>query len=1296
MSAAVSFASPLLGRPSPPGHRWVVELGVASFPYFADHRIQGKVVLPGSVYLEMALAAATAAWGHAPCAVEDVVFERAFLVPLEGVRALQAVLTPAEGGAWQFAATGLTSGVRHATARIPGGPGGQSSLADQLYPADPVWAHGTEITGAALYDRLRELGNDFGPAFRRIETCIVGDQAAVGVFRAPTVADRDLPGTLLRTTMLDTAMQVLTAATDVADHTFALVGCERLELYRPASAAGRIYARLRRARNDAGELVGDALLVDDGGSPTARLTGVRLRCLPLARAKLPRPPAASKLAVTATFTAEPLKNALSFWFDTLGIPTTVEFASNHPPCQQLLDRTSLLSTNTSGANVILVRAEDLVGRPAGHGPSDPGVSLGDRPRFTVPGVGEIAHLVPYETEFLYDEIFRRRTYLGHGIELCDGACVFDVGANIGMFTLFVQSQCDGARIYAFEPCPPAYDVLRLNTSAHCPAAVLFPCGVAGDNAELPFTFYRNSPAFSNFTGDAGRDRAAIEAVVRSMVRTRLPENSPDIAPLVEQLMRGRLDAEIYRCRTRTLSSVLREHDVATIDLLKIDAEGSEAGILAGIEEAHWPRIQQIVAEVHDPAGCKHMRELLERRGFQVVVDTAGALLRDTGFAHLFARRMTGATARPRTPAWTRALESNAGDLVRAVESSRRASRVPCIVAVCPPSARMLADPDARPALARLDQHLADGLAGIPGVAVVTAADLARSYPVPGYADTRAEQLGRIPYTNRFFAALGTMIARRYLAFQQPPVKVIALDCDNTLWAGVCGEDGPSGVRIDAGRRALQAFVVRQHDAGTLVCLCSKNDPADVREVFARRSDMPLTLGHIAASRCNWDTKSESLASLSQELGLGLDGFVFLDDDPIECAEVRANLPAVLTLCLPRAEEELEPFLAHVWAFDRNRLTEEDRARAAHHRQERQRRASRETAMTFASFIAGLELRVTAGPCSRAELPRVAQLTQRTNQFTSTAIRRTEAELQVLIESGTLECRTVRAQDRFGDYGLVGAALWSAGDGALRVDSFLLSCRALGRGVEHRMLAMLGQIARERGLDRVEVAFVPTGRNEPARRFFEAVSDGRRSDGRGVLFTTASETASQLIFDPTSAAARTEPPGLPEPPELPERPERPELRDRSAPAASRAAGAWSLLYQRIATDLRDLDAIVDAIERERITRRPVLRNALAGPNDELERKLVGLWRQVLAVDEVGIDDRFFELGGTSLLAVEVMAKLSDHTGSVVPTISLFENTTIRALAAMLRNQPDTTGSSGQRRGERRRALQRGAIRRPDDA
>ena len=310
-------------------------------------------------------------------------------------------------------------------------------------------------------------------------------------------------------------------------------------------------------------------------------------------------------------------------------------------------------------------------------------------------------------------------------------------------------------------------------------------------------------------------------------------------------------------------------------------------------------------------------------------------------------------------------------------------------------------------------------------------------------------------------------------------------------------------------------------AGLLLALCSKNNEEDVAATFRAHPEMPLGPGDFVARRINWDSKAGNLASLAEELELGLDTFILVDDNPKEVQEVRAGAPQVLALLLPARAEEIPEFLAHVWAFDRARVTEEDRRRGEMYVQRAERARVARSSASLEDFLASLELEVKIAPMEPAQVDRVAQLTGRTNQMNATCIRRSAAEIARLSE----ECLTVHVTDRFGSYGLTGAILFRVAARALVVDTFLLSCRALGRGVEHRMVARLGEIAVERGLETVEIPFVAAQRNRPALLFLESL--GATASG-GVFRLSASGAAPCITALPRNAAEARDPPGSPAP------------------------------------------------------------------------------------------------------------------------------------------------------------------------
>jgi len=594
------------------------------------------------------------------------------------------------------------------------------------------------------------------------------------------------------------------------------------------------------------------------------------------------------------------------------------------------------------------------------------------------------------------------------------------------------------------------------------------------------------------------------------------------------------------------------------------------------------------------------------------------------------------------------LDRNARDLVDALHAATSRAGIPHLVAICPASPPILTDPARRSLLESIEERLVAGLEQVAGVTLIGPGDFA-AYPVDGAYDPQRDALGHIPYTPLFFAALGTLLARRIHALKTPPYKVVVLDCDNTIWQGVVGEEGAMGVQVPPSCQMLQQFVVEQAARGFLVCLCSKNEERDVLEVLERRTEMPLRREHLVAWRINWAPKSENLRSLAQELNLGLDAFVFIDDNPVECAEVRANCPEVLTLQLPPADE-VGRFLSHLWAFDRLRVTSEDRQRTSMYRVNTERQRVQRQAQSFQEFLRELELSVEITPPAPAQLDRVAQLTQRTNQFNFTTIRRTESEIRQLAGM-ELECRIVEVADRFGEYGLVGVLIYGMGAESLEIDTFLLSCRVLGRGVEHRMLNYLGETARERGLDSVVATVIPTGKNLPARQFLDSVAVAFKHDleARATYRIPAELAATTAPSPDVVTAEAAEIPGPTSPSFTAEFP------SRTVPP-----------YERIASILHSPDQLLLelAAQGRKRRERPSLGHPPSPPRTEIERRLSELWAEVLRLETVGVRDNYFDLGGTSLLAVDLFARIENLFGITLPLTTLVEAPTILELTGRL--------------------------------
>jgi len=304
---------------------------------------------------------------------------------------------------------------------------------------------------------------------------------------------------------------------------------------------------------------------------------------------------------------------------------------------------------------------------------------------------------------------------------------------------------------------------------------------------------------------------------------------------------------------------------------------------------------------------------------------------------------------------------------------------------------------------------------------------------------------------------------------------------NTLWGGVIGDDGLSGIQLgddypgsvfkDFQRRLLGLM-----DRGILLAVVSKNDEAVAREAFERHPDMLIRWTDLAAARINWGPKSANIRAVAKDLNIGADSLVFFDDNPVEQAEVRLNAPEVMVAGVPNDPLRFADVLDALPWFDQVTLSDEDRRRTELYREQRERSVQEESFANIDDFLASLEMTAEVGAVSDATLARVAQLIGKTNQFNLTTRRHSTADVAAMAASPDAVVAWLRVADKFGDQGLVAVGILRREGTRGVIDTMLMSCRVMNRRVEHALFAYLAEHARRLGCDQLIGEYLPTAKN----------------------------------------------------------------------------------------------------------------------------------------------------------------------------------------------------------------------------
>lgn len=590
-------------------------------------------------------------------------------------------------------------------------------------------------------------------------------------------------------------------------------------------------------------------------------------------------------------------------------------------------------------------------------------------------------------------------------------------------------------------------------------------------------------------------------------------------------------------------------------------------------------------------------------------------------------------------------EKHFSDFKAAFLSAIKSSKAKYLVVISPSSDVFFNNQENKIISKNFEDELIELSKSYSNALIIPPAEIFHYYNIHDYYEPLGETVGHIPYKDDFFIALSTVLARKIRSFYFSPFKAIAVDCDNTLWKGVVGEDGPKGVKIGPEEKALQKFLIKQYNEGMLICLVSKNIESDVFDVFDQNDQMLLKREHIAFHKINWNLKSENLFTLSKEINIGIDSFIFIDDNEVECTEVRNTFPSVLTIH-KKDDDSFADLLKNSWAFDRSIVTEEDKLRTKRYIEEAGRLNYKTSSSSYKEFIDGLNLKIDIRKIEKDQASRISQLTFRTNQFNFTTIRRTENEINELITDKNFDCLLIELSDRFGDYGITGAVFCKKLSGELLIETFLLSCRILGKGIEHAIISYIGKHAKSYGLNLIRINFKKTEKNIPAENFLERNFGTFVNSKDGILeYLVPADFAEKFVFNPEATNNTYVQ-------------EEKESKKISYNIAAESRNEFFL-------DIINKYLTLDQIKENLFTKIKIQKGI--SENTEIEEIILNIWKEALNNNDINIHDNFFEIGGHSALIPGMVIRLEKENNIKINIVDVFQYAKVELLASYIINK-----------------------------
>jgi FkbH-like protein len=392
-------------------------------------------------------------------------------------------------------------------------------------------------------------------------------------------------------------------------------------------------------------------------------------------------------------------------------------------------------------------------------------------------------------------------------------------------------------------------------------------------------------------------------------------------------------------------------------------------------------------------------------------------------------------------------------------------------------------------LKRLEVQMKDIFSRLTNVFYVDLADCITQIGINSFYDNRFWHFGAAPYSLDALNVIAKEDFKYINALKGKNKKCLVLDCDNTLWGGIIDEDGIDGIKLSKHGLGgsfydFQQELVNLHHRGVALALCSKNNEEDVWEVFDMHPEMLLKREHIAAYEINWEDKAGNIKKISESLNLGLDSFVFIDDSPFETDMVREILPQVEVILVdPKQSFDYRQVIGSTGYFDSLQYSAVDSQRTKMYQAESGRRKLQKRSGCIDEFLEKLGMEVTVKFADEKSIHRIAQLTQRTNQFNLTTKRYSDADIKKFVHNDTCDVLYLSLKDKYGDAGIVGAVILQFSGDIAEIDTFLLSCRVIGRGVENAFLSCVIEAARLRKVEIVRGEYLPTSKNQQVSDFY---------------------------------------------------------------------------------------------------------------------------------------------------------------------------------------------------------------------